>query len=94
MPFTRANFAMPWGLARSGLTPMLHMYRTPDAFTEVDTAGYFNEIASHLQLGDTIYTVQVDGNGVPIAAGFFIVRQITPTADVFNASALTLTNTD
>jgi outer membrane protein assembly factor BamB len=46
-------------------------YKTPDAATDVDTAGYFNEAASMLRVGDFIFAnANID---VSVQSGVFIV---------------------
>ena len=103
MPFTASTFQPIGGQARSGTgpvaapgAPQLWSYRTDDAATAVDTSGYFNAVASLLEVGDLIYRITVNGAGAIVSAGWHVV--LTKTAagvvDVSDTSALSITNTD
>jgi len=53
MAFSRDGFS-PDGRA---VGPRIHSYTTTDAKATVDTTGYFNAIASIVEVGDLIYVV-------------------------------------
>lgn len=102
MPFIRRNFGPLGGQGAPGSgpetspgSPQSWSFRTADATTVVDTAGYFNEVRALLEVGDLIYVAQVDGAGALVAAGWHVVRIKTATSiDVVNVTVATITNTD
>lgn len=74
--------------------PSIHTYRSEDATTVVDAAGYFNAVRQHLQVGDLIYRVTVNSSGVVQNAGFHVVMTKSAAAvDVSDTLATTVTNT-
>jgi hypothetical protein len=105
MPFIRRNLSPIGGQStpiQNGSAetvpgcPAIWSYRTADAAATVDTAGYFNEMANVLKVGDLIYRLTIDGTGAVTAAGFHVVLSVS-AAGVVNVSdtlALTITNTD
>jgi len=101
MPFQINNFAPGSAHMRVGSggeavpgCPTMHMYRTEDAPTVVDAAGYFTAVRQHLQVGDLIYRVTVNSSGVVQTAGFHVVMTKTAASvDVSDLLALTVTNT-
>lgn len=92
MPFELRGFQPAASTAR--WAPRIHTYRTTDAAADVDTTGYFNAVRHLLRIGDLVYRVTVDANGGLVTAGFHVVRQVEPQADVTDTTALTMTNTD
>jgi len=77
-------------------TPQLYSYRTADAATVVDAAGYFNEVWQLLKPGDVILRVTINASGVVQNAGFHVVMTVnaaTGAVDVTYTLALTVTNT-
>jgi hypothetical protein len=93
MPFILAEFRP--ATASTGTAPRIHTYRTQDAHTTVDNAGYFNDVRTVLEVGDLIYVVVVNAAGVVQTAGWHVVMTKTATAvDTSNVTALTVTNTD
>lgn len=92
MPFDMTGFRP--AAVTTGLAPRIHTYVTTDAAADVDTTGYFNPVRDLLRVGDLIYRVTVTGVGALSTAGFHVVRQVTPNADVTDTTALTVTNTD
>jgi outer membrane protein assembly factor BamB len=68
-------------------------YRTPDLAANVDTAGYFNEAASMLRVGDFIFANA--NTGATVESGVFIVRSNAGgVVDVADMSDFAPTNTD
>lgn len=71
------------------------VYRTEDATTVVDAAGYFNGARGHLRSGDVILRVTVNGSGVVQNAGFHVVNDAPVSGgnvDVTDTLALTMTD--
>lgn len=58
--------------SKAGNAPQMWTYRTNDAVTDVDGAGYFNDASSILQVGDLIY-VHSAADSTP-AFGFVVVN--------------------
>lgn len=101
MAFDIANFGPAGGQSRRGNVPMNWNYKTTDAHTTVDAAGYFNSgtayggVYNHLEIGDKIYVVVVNGSGVLQTAGFHVVKdKASGTVDVTNVTALVVTDSD
>lgn len=93
MPFQMIGFRP--AAANTGTAPRIHTYRTQDAHATVDTAGYFNDVRTVLEVGDLIYVLVVDASGVVQTAGWHVVMTKTASAvDVSNVTALTVTNSD
>lgn len=68
-------------------------YKTPDTAADVDSAGYFNEAAGMLRVGDFIFAnASVDAT---VESGVFIVRSNAGgVVDVADITGFGLTNTD
>ena len=93
MPFEMIGFRP--AAATTGIAPRIHTYRTQDAHTTVDNAGYFNDVRTVLEVGDLIYVLVVNASGVVQTAGFHVVMTKTASSvDVSNVTALTVTNSD
>lgn len=77
-------------------------YKTDDATTVVDTAGYFNEDGSPLKLGDVIERITVTNIDLPNEAvasyGWHIVNSVVrgnpDVVDVSDATVGVVTDTD
>jgi hypothetical protein len=96
MPFAQANFQPVGGQSKRGNAPQVFSYQTADAFTDIDTAGYFNSIRAMLSPCDLIHVVRTS-SGVPVGYGLYVVRSVSATSvDVFNTinSVASLANTD
>lgn len=57
MAFTIANLQPIGGQTRKGQSPAIWSYATLDTHATVDTAGYFNDAANLLGIGDIIHVV-------------------------------------
>jgi len=99
MAFALANFAPIGGQGGRGAAPQMFSYRTTDASTAIDAAGYFNTVNGLLQVGDLIYAVDVDDVDTPTAitsGSLLIVNSITAAGvvDTTNATVLVVTDSD
>lgn len=92
MSFTRASFARSSGHANSDV-PTTWNYKTNDTVADVNTAGYFNDVAGEVSVGDLIYAY-CDADGTPAPAHFFVASNDGTTVDVANGDALTVTDSD
>jgi hypothetical protein len=99
MPYDVIGLQPIGGQGKAGNSPQLWSYRTLDASTVVDTAGYFNPAAGLLRIGDVILVTTVTGTlAVPTgitSAGWHIVNSITAAGvvDVTDPLALVVTDT-
>lgn len=76
MTFAIANFQPIGGQSKRGKSPQHFAYRTTDALTTIDGAGYFNDVAEMLSVGDVIHVSIADSADTPTSvtgAGTFIV---------------------
>lgn len=93
-----------FGLIGPGnVNPRHWVFKTADATTVVDGAGYFNEVGDLLHVGDMI-TVQIGANigttsETVTDQGTYVVNSVSRTAgvwavDVTNETAITVTDSD
>lgn len=68
-------------------------YATADVAADVDTAGYFNDGADMLRVGDMIMA-NVDTDGTPAAGIFLVNANASGTVDVADLTAVGATDTD
>lgn len=68
-------------------------YATVDLATDVDTAGYFNDGADMLRVGDMIMA-NVDTDGTPAAGIFLVNANASGTVDVADMTAVGGADTD
>jgi hypothetical protein len=68
-------------------------YKTNDIATDVDTAGYFNDAAGMLRVGDFIFG-NFDLGGTPSHGVMIVVSNVGGVVDVSNAVAFGGANTD
>lgn len=90
--FTRSTFARSSSHANPS-APVTWNYRTADAVADVNTAGYFNEVAGEVRVGDLIYALCGFG-GTLAPAHFYVASNDGTTVDVANGDALTTTDSD
>jgi hypothetical protein len=81
-----------------GKAGCLWMYRTTDASTAVDAAGYFNNASDVLQIGDVIMVATVTGVDAPTAVSTVFMQIVNANAsgvvDVTDGIAITATDSD
>ena len=75
----------------NGLT--LWHYTTTDLAADVDTAGYFNDAADMLRVGDMLMA-NVDTDGSPVAGLYLVNANSGGTVDVADLTAVGGTDTD
>lgn len=68
-------------------------YATTDAAASVDTAGYFNNAADMLRVGDMILA-NVDTAGTPAAGIFLVNANASGTVDVADLTSVGGSDTD
>lgn len=93
MAFDRTNFALESATMNSGL-PRQWSYTTVDTAAAVDSAGYFNDAADLVNVGDII-RANVDTDGTPGYGEFYVSANNGTTVDVNDiVSRVTSTDTD
>lgn len=70
-----------------------HSYTTVDTQADVNTSGYFNNIAAELSVGDFI-DARVDTDGTPANVVFYVASNDGTTVDVTDGVVATATDTD
>lgn len=80
-------------LAGSGAGISVWGYVTNDTAATVDTAGYFNQAANRLAVGDRIHA-NVDMDGTPGFGLFVVLSNDGATVDVGDMTAFGGTDTD
>ena len=68
-------------------------YKTPDLAADVDTAGYFNEAASMLRVGDFIFA-NADTDGAVQSGMFIVASNSGGIVDVTDFTAFVTANND
>lgn len=102
MTFDITNFA-PVGNTSKPLTgfgtatlkgaPSVWSFATNDTLATVNTAGYFNDVAKHVNIGDLIYGV-CDTDGTPAPALFYVNANALGVVDVADGTVVSVTDTD
>ena len=87
------------GQSARGKAPARYSYKTEDALTTVDGAGYFNAISGLLKIGDIIDVIVVTNRGASNEAlsdaGAVIVNaNASGVVDTTNETAYTTTDSD
>lgn len=81
------------GASKSGASPSVHTYATADAIADVNTAGYFNAIASLLRVGDIIFCYTSTG-GTPAMTIVWVNSNTGTVVDVTDGLTVTATDSD
>lgn len=68
-------------------------YTTVDTAADVDTAGYFNDAADMLRIGDMLFA-NVDTDGTPAGGIFYVNANASGTVDVADMTQIGGTDTD
>jgi len=92
MAFDSAGFNTH-GASKSGVAPSVHTYSTADAIADVNTAGYFNALASLLRVGDIIFCYTSTG-GTPAMTLVWVNANSGTVVDVTDGLTVTATDTD
>ena len=98
MAFDREKFQPIGGQSKRGRAPQMWSYQTTEANTDVDAAGYFNNVSDIVKIGDVIIVQQVNNADTPTswtAGGFHVVNaNASGVVDVANVLAFTATDSD
>jgi hypothetical protein len=92
MSYTHPNLAQASAHGNSDF-PRIWTYKTIDDAAAINTAGYFNEAAADLKVGDLIYAY-TDTDGTPPGYFFAVNANDGTTVDVTNGLAIGTTDSD
>jgi hypothetical protein len=81
------------GASKAGNAPSVHTYATTDAIADVNTAGYFNTIASILRVGDIVFCYTSTG-GTPAMSIVWVNSNTGTVVDVTDGLTVTATDSD
>lgn len=90
MAFTQANLSL---VAYSGNGFHIWHYTTTDAKADIDTEGYFNDMANEMNVGDVIHANTSTG-GTPEYGIFCVNANASGVVDVADMVSLSGTDTD
>lgn len=103
MAFAKATdleyFGALSSVSLAGKIPVEYGYKTEDAHTAVDAAGYFNELSDTLRVGDIIRVYVVTNRGasneaISTIGDHVVVSNASGVVDTSNVNAYTLTDSD
>jgi hypothetical protein len=81
------------GASKAGNSPSMYAYSTSDAIGDVNTAGYFNGLASLLKVGDIIFCFTSTG-GTPAMSIVWVNANSGTVVDVVDGLTVTATDSD
>ncbi len=93
MTFARDGWNPIGGQSKKGTAPQLFSYTTTDAHTDVDGAGYFNDVSDDVAVGDM---VMVRGNtgGTATLTMHIVVSNASGVVDVSNGTVIGVVTDD
>ena len=80
-------------VSKRGQAPSIYAYKTTDAIADVNTVGYFNDLANTLEIGDLIYCVTSTGT-TAVATLVYVLSNASGVVDVNDGTTLANTDTD
>jgi hypothetical protein len=89
MPFNADGFSTI-AASKAGNAPSIYSYRTADTQATVNTAGYFNSVASLLKVGDVLFVYDSTTPSLVLT----YVNQVTTAGVVDIADGTTVSATD
>lgn len=92
MAFSTTGFATI-AASKRGNAPGVYAYKTTDAIADVNTSGYFNSLASILEVGDLIYCVTSTGS-TAVATLVYVLSNTGTVVDVNDGTTLASTDGD
>ena len=93
MAFDRTNWSAIGGQNKKGLAPAMWSYTSTDAKTDIDGAGYFNDVSDDVSVGDIIYSWASTG-GTATASWHVVVSNASGVVDVGDAVAIAVSDSD
>lgn len=92
MAFSSTGFTTV-NASKRGNAPSIYAYKTTDAIADVNTSGYFNSLASTLEVGDLIYCVTSTGS-TAVATLVYVLSNTGTVVDVNDGTTLANTDSD
>ena len=92
MAFSSTGFATI-SASKRGNAPGVYAYKTTDSIATVNTEGYFNSLASMLEVGDLIYCVTSTGS-TAVATLVYVLSNTGTVVDVNDGTTLASTDGD
>jgi len=93
MAFSSTGLNSAGSQSKAGNAPQMWTYTTTDAIGDVNTAGYFNSIASLVKVGDIIFCHTSTG-GTPAMSIVWVNANSGTVVDVTDGLTVTATDTD
>lgn len=93
MAFSSTGLNSAGAQSKAGNAPQMWTYTTTDAIGDVNTAGYFNSVASLLKVGDIIFCYTSTG-GTPAMSIVWVNANSGTVVDVTDGLTVTATDTD
>lgn len=93
MAFSSTGLNSAGAQSKAGNAPQMWTYTTTDAIGDVNTAGYFNSVASLLKVGDIIFCHTSTG-GTPAMSIVWVNANSGTVVDVTDGLTVTATDTD
>lgn len=91
MAYSESGLQPIGGQAKAGTAPQMWAYTSADAIATVNTAGYFNDAADLLKVGDLIY---VHDSATPTANLVVVLSNASGVVDVSNGTTIAVTDSD
>jgi hypothetical protein len=93
MAFARAGWNTIGGQSKKGTAPQLFTYTTTDAVGTIDGAGYFNDVAKDVAVGDVIISVTSTG-GTLASSIHTVVSNTGSVVDISDGTTIAQTDSD
>ena len=93
MAFARASRSPGGGQSKKGTAPNMWSYKTTDAKTAVDGAGYFNAVSGDVSIGDLIYSFASTG-GTATASHHVVLSNAAGVVDVGDGVTIAVSDSD
>ncbi len=93
MAFARAGWNPIGGQSKKGTAPQLFTYTTTDAVGTIDGAGYFNDVAKDVAVGDVIISVTSTG-GTLASSIHTVVSNTGSVVDISDGTTISQTDSD
>jgi hypothetical protein len=90
MAFSSAGWATI-GAAKAGNAPSIYSYKSADTQATINTAGYFNSLASILKVGDVIF---IYDSTTPSLVVSYVNANDGTTVDIADGTTVSATDTD
>ena len=90
MAFSKTGWATI-GASKGGNAPSVYSYKTADTQATVNTAGYFNDLATILSVGDVIYVYDTT---TPSLVMTYVNSNSGGVVDIADGTTVSATDTD